>query len=282
MIKLTEFLQLPSNNVKIKFNINDANPDIKAWDLLLEESSNWIKMNAWKKHHASNNLGDAEYLVSFAQYYPYGPNYYIFGGVYKVEKIIPEVFDAVGYNLTLTDLYKDYRKRLIIKLEKPIGRDIYTRYYSKVQEQLNPEVYEIAPSTKIGDFPGYNNVLLSHKDLQVIIKNEAPEWKQALSKVKGVYVITDTSSGDLYVGSASGNNEGLWQRWACYADINNLTGGNKAFENMKKNGSEHIIDNFTYSILEIFDMKTDRQYILHRESFWKKVFDSIKHGMNCG
>ncbi len=282
MIKLTEFLQLPSNNVKIKFNINDANPDIKAWDLLLEESSNWIKMNAWKKHHASNNLGDAEYLVSFAQYYPYGPNYYIFGGVYKVEKIIPEVFDAVGYNLTLTDLYKDYRKRLIIKLEKPIGRDIYTRYYSKVQEQLNPEVYEIAPSTKIGDFPGYNNVLLSHKDLQVIIKNEAPEWKQALSKVKGVYVITDKSSGDLYVGSASGNNEGLWQRWACYADINNLTGGNKAFENMKKNGSEHIIDNFTYSILEIFDMKTDRQYILHRESFWKKVFDSIKHGMNCG
>ena len=282
MIKLTEFLQLPSNNAKIKFNINDANPDIKAWDLLLEESSNWIKMNAWKKHHASNNLGDAEYLVSFAQYYPYGPNYYIFGGVYKVEKIIPEVFDAVGYNLTLTDLYKDYRKRLIIKLEKPIGRDIYTRYYSKVQEQLNPEVYEIAPSTKIGDFPGYNNVLLLHKDLQVIIKNEAPEWKQALSKVKGVYVITDTSSGDLYVGSASGNNEGLWQRWACYADINNLTGGNKAFENMKKNGSEHIIDNFTYSILEIFDMKTDRQYILHRESFWKKVFDSIKHGMNCG
>ena len=30
-----------------------------------------------------------------------------------------------------------------------------------------------------------------------------------------------------------------------YADINNLTGGNKAFEDMKKNGKDYIINNFT-------------------------------------
>ena len=34
---------------------------------------------------------------------------------YKIEKIIPEVFDDVGYKLYLTDLYKDYIKRLIIR-----------------------------------------------------------------------------------------------------------------------------------------------------------------------
>lgn len=281
MIKLTEFLNLPNSNVKIKFNMNAGDLNKKAWDLLLEDSPEWEIMNAWKRTHASNNLNNADYLVSFAQYYPYGPNYYIFGGIYKIEKIIPEVFDDVGYKLYLTDLYKDYIKRLIIRLEKPIGRNIYTRYYSKVQEQLNPEVYEIAPSTKIGDFPGYNKVLLSHKDLQIIVKNEAPEWKQALSKVKGVYVITDISNGKLYVGSANGNNEGLWQRWASYADIHNLTGGNKVFEEMKEECCNYIIDNFTYSILEIFDMKTDKHYILDRESFWKKVLKTKEYGMNC-
>ena len=52
-----------------------------------------------------------------AQYYPYGPNYFIFGGLYKIEKITPEVWKTVGYKLTLLDKFKEYRKRLIIKLE---------------------------------------------------------------------------------------------------------------------------------------------------------------------
>lgn len=281
MIKLTEFMNIPNNKVKIKFNMNPSDPNKKAWDLLLEDSDEWLKMNEWKTKQTNNNLGDAEYLVTFAQYYPYGANYYVFGGIYKVEKIMPEIFDDRGYKLDLTNMYQDYIKRLIIRLDKPIGRDIYTRLYSNVQQQLNPEVYEVAPSTKIGDFPGYNNVLLTHTNLQTIINNEAPEWKQALSKVKGIYVITDKSTGQLYIGSASGNNEGIWQRWLNYANIKNLTGGNKAFENMKKDGKDYIINNFTYSILEIFDMKTDRDYIIGRENYWKKVFQTIKYGMNC-
>lgn len=281
MIKLTEFLKIPDGKVKIKFNMNPSDPSKKAWDLLLNDDEEWRIMNEWKTKQTNNNLGDAEYLVTFAQYYPYGTNYYVFGGIYKVEKIIPEIFDDRGYKLELTDMYKDYIKRLIVKLEKPIGRDVYTRLYSNVQQQLNPEVYEVAPSTKIGDFPGYNNVLLTHTNLQTIINNEAPEWKQALSKVKGIYVITDKSTGRLYVGSACGNNEGLWQRWASYANVNNLTGGNKTFEDMKKEGKDYIINNFTYSILEIFDMKTDKYYILDRENYWKNVLQTRVHGMNC-
>ena len=43
---------------------------------------------------------------------------------------------------------------------------------------------------------------------------------------------------------------------------------------------DYIIDNFTYSILEIFDMKTKREGIIHREEYWKKVFQTVKFGMN--
>lgn len=108
------------------------------------------------------------------------------------------MFDQVGYNLTLMDDFSEYRKRLIIKLDRPIGRDIYNRKFENVQESLNPEVYEVTPSTKLGSFTGYNNVLLSHKDLQLIIKKEEPELKNALYNVKGVYCIADTSTGKLY------------------------------------------------------------------------------------
>lgn len=174
----------------------------------------------------------------------------------------------------------DYRKRLIIRLEKPIGRDIYNKPYQSVQRDFDPEVYELAPATKLGAFPGYSKVLLSHKDLQTIIKLDAPEWKNALSSVKGVYCITDRSTGQLYIGSATGDIAGIWQRWSSYADVTNLTGGNKAFEELKNNGADYIVENFSYSILEIFDMRTKREDIIQRESYWKRVFQTIKYGMN--
>lgn len=286
MISFKDFFDLNEyGKVKVKFNMSSGRNGERAWKNLLENKGDsiddaWIKMNAHRKKHANNNLDKAQYLLSFAQYDPYGPQFYIFGGLYKVEKISSEQFNTTGYKLSLEDKYKEYRKRLIIKLEKSIGRDLYTRWYDNVQEQLNPEIYAIIPSTALGNFPGYTNFCISHDELQTIYRNESPEWKQALANVKGVYCITDKSTGQLYIGSASGDNEGIWQRWSNYADIDNLTGGNKTFEYMKKYDASYIIDNFTYSILEIFDMRTQREYIIEREEHWKKVFNSVKFGMN--
>ena len=52
----------------------------------------------------------------------------------------------------------------------------------------------------IGDFPGFNAVLLSHTMLKTIIREANPSWRTALANVSGVYVITDTSTGKMYVG----------------------------------------------------------------------------------
>ncbi len=281
MIKFEDFLKVDSPSMtKVKFNMNPNDPRYRALDYLMDNEKEWINMNAYKSKHASNNLAGAKYLLAFAQYYPYGSEFYIFGGMYKVEKIKPEIFDGNGYKLELSPKFIEYRKRLIIKLKKPIGRDIYMRNYSTLQSQLDPEIYELAPSTKLGAFPGYNSVSLKHSELRMIVENDAPEWRSPLSKVKGIYCITDNSNGQLYIGSASGDNEGIWQRWSAYAKTNNLTGGNKTFEEIKSNGAENIIDNFTYTILEIFDMRTDRGYILNREEYWKRVFCSVEYGMN--
>lgn len=281
MIKFEDFFKVPDESAtKVKFNMNKGDVTKSAWDLLLEDKPEWIEMNAYKTKQANNNLNKAKYLLAFAQYYPYGPNYYIFGGMYKVEIIDENIENDIGYNLTLMDDYKEYIKRLIIKLERPIGWDIYNKKYESVQKSLNPEIYELAPSTKLGTFPGYNSVKLSHKDLQRIVNNDEPSWKNALSNVKGIYVITDKSTGKLYIGSASGNAEGIWQRWSNYADIKNLTGGNKFFEELKGIDNQYIIDNFSYSILEIFDMRTKQEDILNRENFWKDVLKTREFGMN--
>ncbi|NJH82737.1 GIY-YIG nuclease family protein [Staphylococcus agnetis] len=282
MIKLKDFLKIPDEKrTKIKFNMNAADVTKRAWDFWLEDSEEWIIMNAWKTKQTNNNLNHADYLVALAQYYPYGPQYFIFGGLYKVEKKVPEVFNDVGYHLTLMEENSQYIKRLIIKIDKPIGRDVYNRRYETIQEQLNPEVYEVAPSTKLGHFNGYQNVRLKHKELQQIIQHNEPSWREALSYVKGVYVITDLSNGQLYVGSASGNTDGIWQRWASYAHLSDLTGGNKEFNTILENkGKDHILNHFQYSILEIFDTKSKVDDILERENYWKNVLDSKQHGMN--
>lgn len=286
MIKFSDFFKVEFPvKTKVKFNMNNGSPDEPAWDLLRaeEDSENykkWLEMNAYKKRDSNNNLNNAEYLLSFAQYYPLGPQYYIFGGMYKVEKIIPELFYGVGYNLTLLEDFKEYRKRLIIKLKKPIGNKTYNRKYISVQNDLEPEIYELLPNQAIEAFPGFYKVLLNHKQLEYIYAKNAPEWEKQLSSVKAVYCITDTKTGKLYVGSACGDCSGLWQRWKSYADLKNLTGGNKFFTELKFKNKQYIIDNFTYAILEVFDPKTSNDEILQRESFWKDVFKSKKFGMN--
>lgn len=277
-------MQVPKPGLtKVKFNIRAGKEGAAAWDLLLaDDPDEWLNMSRHRERHPNNNLGNAEYLLAFAQYYPYGRQYFIFGGFFQVQTTTPAIIGGYGYDLTPLTQHSEYIKRLIVKLDKPIGRDLYLRKYESLQaSNLNPEVYELAPDTKLGTFPGYQNVRLRHHELQRIIANDEPSWKDALSSVKGVYAITDLSNGQLYVGSASGEASGLWHRWAGYAHLQNLTGGNKELERLRaERGSEHIIDNFQYSILEIFDPKTKAETILLRESFWKLALDSRTHGMN--
>jgi len=71
----------------------------------------------------------------------------------------------------------------------------------------------------------------------------------------------------------------LWQRWTDY--IKDGHGGDVELkEIVKKNSIKYVEDNFQYSILENFNSNVECEYVLKRESYWKKVFDSYKHGYN--
>jgi len=129
----------------------------------------------------------------------------------------------------------------------------------------------------IGDFPGYNSVLLSFHMLNTLIRENNPSWITALSNVAGVYLVTDTTSGKLYVGSAYGG-KGIWQRWVAYAK--NSHGGNKGLRTLlRKKGATHA-SNFQFSLLEVCDLNSSDDYVIERESHWKNVVLSREFGLN--
>lgn len=282
MIKLTDLIKTDDMDyTKVKFHKNEGDVNRQAYDMLLDEPDTWLRMNSWREDNNNHNLDRAKYLIAMAQYYPYGKDYYIFGGLYKVDESHSDEFSCRGYHLEKVKTYEEYEKRLIVRINDPVKLSLsYLRWYTNAQDDLEMEVYEIAPSTKTLNFTGYQNVSLTHKELARIISNEEPTYKQALTYVKGVYVITDTATGKLYIGSASGNDEGLWQRWACYAENKNPTGGNKRLTEIFEKDQNYIQENCKYSILEIFDMKTKAEDIIARENYWKKVFETKEFGYN--
>lgn len=129
----------------------------------------------------------------------------------------------------------------------------------------------------IGDFPGFNAVVVSHAQLRIITGQKIASWHGALANIKGVYLITDTTTGRHYVGKASGN-EGVWQRWCAYAD--NGHGGNVELKRLlNERGADHMV-HLQYSILEIADTHASDADILARESYWMAALKSREFGLN--
>lgn len=129
----------------------------------------------------------------------------------------------------------------------------------------------------VGDFPGYNSVLLSNRILKTIVRENLASWKSSLSNVAGVYVIVDKKTGKQYVGCAHGG-EGIWQRWTAYAK--NGHGGNKELRNLLKNKGQNYVENFQYSILEVFDINSNDDDIKKSETHWKNVLCSREFEYN--
>lgn len=85
-------------------------------------------------------------------------------------------------------------------------------------QSKDTEIHELLPPGRLKHFPGYQDVLLSWKELKAICFHPAshPDWVSALKFTAAIYRITDISSGQIYIGSAYGKS-GLWKRWCEYA-----------------------------------------------------------------
>ena len=152
------------------------------------------------------------------------------------------------------------------------------RTYESMMEEL--EVIEILSTAYDGDeFPGYENIRLSFSQLETIIRNKRSGWLDALRNQKAVYLITDTSNGKMYVGSATAQYGMLIQRWTNYID--NGHGGNVELKHIvDTKGFDYIKANFQYSVLENYNARMDDNYILSPEKWWKDTLCTRQFGYN--
>lgn len=196
-----------------------------------------------------------------------------------VKQITEELNQTNGINYSAAELteYKKYYGRVIVKFHKSFQAQCV--YYNNVLEEL--EVNQILPDTFDGkDFPGYDNVRISYQELVTIISVNKKDWVAALENQKGVYLIADTHTGKLYIGSATSSTGMLLQRWKNYAA--NGHGGNQALLGLvEEKGMDYVKQYFQYAILENFNSKVDDQFILNRECWWKETLLTRRFGYNC-
>jgi hypothetical protein len=210
----------------------------------------------------------------------------VYLGCYRVGKsvpfdksILPEGFVTdsgmekdVIYSLSPMDVLPELKNRLVIDW----GRGTNNWCHNGTTEK---EILEIRPPKSEIRFTSYEDVLLSFETLRTIVYNQSAykEWKNRLSAVAGVYLITDKKTGKLYVGSASGEQGGIWGRWSQYAHTKH--GGNKRLIELIEADPDYCL-NFQYSILEVYPIKKDKQEVLDCEKLYKRKLLSIEYGLN--
>lgn len=168
--------------------------------------------------------------------------------------------------------------RLIIKCKKGNTFSRHVFNLNKYLEQAT--VREVLSYVYSGEkFEGYDRVHFPYHMLSDIFAGRIlPTYYEALKKITGVYCLTDTHTGKLYIDSATGE-EGVAQRWGNYLDSKH--GGKKKLITLyKQKGSEYFEKYFTYTLLEYFGLSYDSIKILKREQYWKRCFDTVKNGYN--
>jgi len=202
------------------------------------------------------------------------PDKWIFGGMYEAAGC-EERHSRFCYHLTEIASCAEMNGRLVAHFERP-GRQSYLRADRWSDRILLSEI--LAERLRIAGFPGYRAIDLSKQELDAIVGQAIDSWKAALSSVAGVYLVSDTRTGKLYVGSASGEG-GLWQRWSAYAATGH--GGNVELKRLLALEGPGRASHFRFSVLEIADLHESREGVLRREAHWKSVLLSRDHGLNA-
>lgn len=285
--------------------LNNVMPHYDPWTSQSEDMFDHLFGCRWNNEQ-HRRLIHGPKVLQFLQLHAGSP-LFVFMGCFEVDK---EPINALTHRIPLHDEFPDFeffewrprgdgRPREVEAL-KPYARRLVIRFvrkpgfkFQRMDFDLSNESYALeflgnmtveyirSSPYELQPFPGYANVCLSHPELVRAVQDEG--WQVALNNVQAVYLQTDTSNGWHYVGSAysqNGEHVGLLSRWRDYAGGDH-TGGNALLKKIP-HAKDHIERYFQYSILEVFDMKTDAKEIVAREHWWMNALSSIRKGEDEG
>ena len=271
------------SDIKLVFNMhpgtgNDHISFLSRWNSNVDISERDVGFSYWS-HFGSSSKNTKNFKVGqiCLGFIRLTGNKYLFITAGKITSIPDEPGPCEYKPLHEFD---GYIGRLIAVIDKG---NTYGRYVFNLKpfwDDKRIKVLEILSSEyKQLEFPGYSNVLLKFDELMNILTGEQHAlYRSHLAAVSGIYLLTDTHSGKMYVGSAYGI-DGIAQRWNCY--LNTQTGNNKKLiELYNEKGVQYFKDNFKFTILEVFDKKTDSKIIINSESMWKNKLMTREFGYN--
>jgi hypothetical protein len=178
---------------------------------------------------------------------------------------------SLFYNLKRDPRFDYLRYRLIIDWGPA------TRAW--VQKLANKPILEITePGQRLPPFDDYLEFSLTFGQLQDLFAAEEAhrDWRARLQAVGGVYLILAETTGDLYVGSASGEG-GIWSRWREYAHTGH--GGNGLLRDLIRQDKAYPA-NFRFSVLQILPKTIARDEIIRREAIYKQKLGTRARGLN--
>jgi len=243
------------------------NGDAQPLEVFVRNRDEW---QGWQEYRPSRNDFNRPCIFSLVQFY-HETDAWLFGGVFRVLERHDD-----RYEVELSDSGRDFIGRL--KLYSPHrGRTTRANFEN---HYAGFEVLEILREPYSGrQFPGYEDIDLSFEELETLVRNDRPDWKAALESIKGIYLISDITTGKRYVGSAYGD-QGIWSRWCAYIESGH--GGNVELRELVTDPTlDYCRANFRFALLEHRPSRTPEEVILGREAFWKRILLTRgKQGLN--
>jgi len=233
------------------------------------KSGGFDEWQRWQKNHNFN----CEFVVSLVHDLP--RSRWMFAGLFR----------PTGYTIEVGEHpHHYYDLERFASTQHLEGRLFCSSAYNKRNSYVLPSTVDdmtvvelLAERISVGSFPGYKRVDISKDELDAMVRTGNESWRTALSSVKGIYLITDTTNGKLYVGKADGE-AGIWGRWCMYSSTGH--GGNKLLvKELGLKASERQRD-LRFSLLEIADLQSAPGEIDARETHWKKTLMTRTTGYN--
>ncbi|MDE2919186.1 MAG: GIY-YIG nuclease family protein [Chloroflexota bacterium] len=265
-------------------NVKDYKVHFARWNGSDQPLDEWVKdrsiWTGWQEFRPTRNEFSRRYIFSLMNFYPDGVQTWLFGGIFRVLRR-----HADRYEVELTDYGRQFIGRLKL-WSAYTNRATRVNFENHYVRESTPKRYPMTVAEILREpfsgraFPGYEKIDLSFSELEVLARNDRPDWKTALEHVKGVYLITDSSARTRrhYVGSAYGD-DGLWARWKSYIDT--VHGGNVELRALvSEKGDAHCRAHFRFALLEYLPAYALDETVLGREAHWKQVLMSREFGLN--
>lgn len=261
----------PNDKIKL-VRQKDARQDL--YDLYRHDKVAFLNYQSAQSKPVFHNV---DYIVSFIGEEGSSAR---FIGVYRIVDII-EIdkghklvgatdIDNYFYKMEEVSGFDELKERVIVKWGNAIA---WHQWYKNEME-----IVEISPGLSYRQFTDYMDFELSFDELSDIINKEYSDWKRMLSAMYGVYVICDNKSGKLYIGSAYGENGGIWGRWSEYVRTNGH-GNNKTLKELV-DADPSYAQNFTFSLVMTMSKSSTKDAVIAKEQLFKRKFGTIANGLN--